>query len=240
MADGDRSMIAVLGALEGEISAFTRNMVNLEIEEWNGRRIYSGKISEEKCVVTWSGVGKIFASSAVQHVIDIYNPEIVFFVGIAGSLDSGLRKGDMVIARETVIYDFDISYFGLEKGEIPLPYAGNNGRRTIHNIKTDGNLLKKAVSLKTDGFRIKSVPVFTGDMFLTEENAPEEIRSVPEAVVDMEGGAAALVCMENGVQFLLARIISDTPGERKIKGFKGFLDRSSEKLYKLIESIVNF
>ncbi len=233
-------MIAVLGALEEEVSWFIKNMEIQDTGSYNGRYVYSGYLEGFPCVVTWSGAGKVFAAAATQFLIDHYHPDILFFVGIAGGLSENLNIGDVAVADRVMMHDVDLSFFGFKRGELPSPVSGNSfGRRAAAGvIECDRTLLSAALSWKHSGFALRYGLIITGDSFIHSGNTPAYIKDTEGIAVDMEGAASALVCVDGGVSFFLSRVISDTPDGTVKKGFGKFLVNSSEKLYYLVSHII--
>lgn len=239
-------MIAILGALEDEIEAFESEMNGAVNIEWNGRRVSIGSIIGKDAVAVWTGTGKVFAALTTQYIIDTYHPDAVFFVGIAGSLHSGLDIGDIVVAQECIQYDFDITAFGFKPGEIPFSSGSSlkkGKRKSIQIFKTDKELIEMTDGWHYENCSVKTGRILTGDSFIRTDMLKEDrlnsgIKELSGDAVEMEGGAAAQVCFENGVPFFLARVISDTPDGVRVKNFRRFLSESSAKLYSLITYII--
>ncbi len=233
-------MIAVIGALEGEIESIREHMSINTLEEWNNRKIQQGMLSGNEVVLTFSGVGKVNAAGCVQHIIDTYRVDAVFFIGIAGALNDSLKIGDIVLADECVQWDVDLSAFGYLPGELLLA-----DERRVKLFYGDENILRKALSWKTTGRHVVKGRVLTGDTFLTammlkrRKDVAELFDNLRGVAVEMEGAAAAQVCFEHAIPFFLARVISDTPAAGTVKRFKRFLSLSSQTLYSLIDYILS-
>lgn len=235
-----KALKVVLGALKEEISAFTRNLSGLGTSEWRGRTLYEGFISGEKCVVTWTGVGKVYAAMTVQYMIDTYSPDLIFFIGIAGAVSEDLKIGDMVVAEDSVFYDLDITDYGFAPGELPRPQHGES----VRFFPIAQSLVEKARGYKNEGSTAIIGRICTGDSFITQKLKIENrrtadfIHDLECCAVEMEGASAAQVCYENGIPFLLARIISDTPDGKHASNFKKFLSKSSEALFLFINYMI--
>ncbi len=230
----------MLGALEEEVAWFVKRMEISSTGDYNGRKVYSGYLEGFPCVVTWSGAGKVFAAAATQFLIDHYHPDTVFFVGIAGGLSGNLNIGDVAVADRVMMHDVDLSFFGFKRGELPSPVSENLSKKTAAAgvIECDKDLLSAALSWKHSGFALRRGLIITGDSFIHSGNTPGYIKDTGGIAVDMEGAASALVCVDGGVSFFLARVISDTPEGTVKKGFGKFLVNSSEKLYYLVSHII--
>lgn len=241
MVDRVRVLKIILGALKEEISAFTRYLSSLATSEWRGRTLYEGFISGEKCVVTWTGVGKVYAAMTVQYVIDTYSPDLLFFIGIAGAVSEDLKIGDMVVAEDCVFYDIDITEYGFAPGELPGPQNGES----VRFFPVAQSLVEKARGYEHEGSAVIIGRICTGDSFITDKLKAENhrtadfIHNLECCAVEMEGASAAQVCYENEIPFLLVRIISDTPDQTHVSNFKKILAKSSEALFLFIKYMIS-
>ncbi len=243
-------MIAVLGALRQEVSAVVSEIEESRSSKWYGREIYEGYISGKKCVVTWTGVGKVFSAMVSQYVIDAYHPDKVIFIGIAGSVMPNLRIGDLVIAEDCVFYDIDVTVFGFKPGEFPSPSLPTEKKmqwknETMRFFPSDTKLLQKAGSFSGSGFRIFTGRICTGDSYVSAELRTDNrrtdnfIKELECLVVEMEGAAAAQVCSVNNVPFILIRVVSDTPEGGQTPSFRKFISESSEKLMRFVLHLIS-
>ncbi len=233
-------MIAVISALEGETSSIRIKMKDIVSEKWKERIITRGSFSGEDIILACSGAGKVNAALCVQFIIDRYEIETIFFVGIAGALNPSLSIGDIVAAKECIQWDVDISAFGFKRGTIPQP----DSKGEVRIFESDESLLKKVLAWKLPGGKVVPGRILTGDSFITGKIIRERpwldaaFKELHGDAVEMEGAAAAQVCYENGISFLLVRVISDTLSGGKVKHFGRFLSSSSEKLSSLIAFIL--
>ena len=241
MAVRAKALKVILGALEEEISAFICKLSGFHTSEWKGRTLYEGLISDEKCVVTWTGVGKVYAAMTVQHMIDTYSPDLLFFIGIAGAVTEDLKIGDMVVAEDCVFYDMDITEYGFAPGELPSPH----NRESVRFFPMTKSLVEKARRFNNEGFATVIGRICTGDSYITEKLKIENRRTADFicdlecCAVEMEGASAAQVCNENNIPFLLVRIISDTPDGKRALSFKKFVLKSSEVLFLFIKYMIS-
>ncbi len=242
-------MYAILSALEEELQVFVRKSEIIRTDIWNGHKIRIVKFAGRDVVITDTGVGKAQAALVSGHVIDVYQPEALFYTGIAGALTDDLSIGDVIIARDCVQWDFDAAALGFKPGEVP---AGSTWKssvkhsdRNIRFIMSDKKLLKAAEGWKWDDQKVDQKVIygriFTGDRFLTSLGRSEIASLIKELegdAVEMEGAGAGMAAFVNDVPFFLARVISDTTDGRHPKKFKKFLSESSRKMYSLIEHIL--
>ncbi len=243
MDEGNRIVIAVISALEEETAGIRTMLENTILEKWKGKTITRGTFSGTDVVLACSGAGKVNAALCVQLVIDRYEVETVLFAGIAGALNPSLHRGDIVVAKDCIQWDVDISAFGFSRGTISLP----DSRGTLQVFKSDELLVKKALSWNSAGGKVVSGRILTGDSFITGKIIRERpwldaaFKELKGDAVEMEGAAAAQVCYENGIPFLLFRVMSDTPfasSGGRVKHFRRLLSSSSEKISLLITFIL--
>jgi hypothetical protein len=85
--------VAIVGALQREVSGLTKNWSRIE-REYGGRSFVFFECAE--MVVVCGGIGPESARRAAEAVIALYRPALVQSVGFAGGLDASLRAGDVV------------------------------------------------------------------------------------------------------------------------------------------------
>ncbi|MCR5269427.1 MAG: 5'-methylthioadenosine/S-adenosylhomocysteine nucleosidase [Prevotella sp.] len=156
----------------------------------------------EKC-----GIGKVNAALGAQRMINEFHPDIIISSGCAGGNGDDINVQDIVVSSELCYHDVycgtaidDNTVYGQVQG-LPARY------------QTDPELLRKALSLKTEGITIHGGLIVTGDWFVdSKEKAREIIGHFPEAkAIDMESCAIAQTCYINKVKFISFRVVSDIP-----------------------------
>ena len=187
---------------------------------------YESEINNCKCILTESGIGKVNAARATQILIDNFDVDYIFNVGVAGSITDKVNIGDIVIADKLVHHDFDITSFNHEKGFIP-----NIGTY----INADQYLLKKSNEIIYNN-KVHIGTIASGDIFITDENMSKKINNKFNALcVEMEGASIAQVCYLSNVPFLVLRAISDSPNKKNnIQTYEEFLEKSSKEISKFL------
>ena len=178
-----------------------------------------------------TGVGKVAAAMHTQAAIDCYGARGLVFVGVAGSINPKLRPMDVLVARDSVQWDVDLSAFGTLRGEL------NDGRRFILTDETGSRLaLEAAVRL---GYPARLGRIATGDTFLADPIRARELHQTFQAdAVEMEGAAAAQVADSRGVPLVLIRVISDAAGESAESSFAEFLTKASERAAAVVQAFL--
>jgi adenosylhomocysteine nucleosidase len=108
----DMPRVAIVAALEREVSSLTRSCRRVE-QEYEGRRFVF--FERDEVVVVCGGMGADPARRAAEAVIALYRPVLVQSVGFAGALDKSLRVGD-VVTPAVVIDARDGSRFEIDGG----------------------------------------------------------------------------------------------------------------------------
>ena len=223
-------MTLVLGAMDGEVASITASMDLDGREEWNGYPIARGSISGSPVVVSRTGVGKTLSAMLCQHLIDRCAPRRIIFTGIAGALREDLAIGDIVVARDTVQHDVDLTAMGFERGRIP----GSPHRM----LRCDPVLIARALDVHPVHGRMRIGRILTGDQFIGDAGRRADlVESFNGDAVDMEGASVGLVAAVNRVPFLLVRTISDRCDGSAID-FRKLLKLAADNSWHYVQCIV--
>lgn len=193
---------------------------------------YEAIINNNRCIMTLCGVGKVNAARSTQILIDNYNVDMIFNIGVAGGIANFLHIGDIVIGKSLVQHDFDITAFNHEKGYIP-----NVGTM----IDSDEYLLRITQdTIKSRDFDVYSGVIASGDIFCTDIKMSEKIYNKFKALcVEMEGASVAQVAYLSHVPFLVIRCISDIPNNDNNITYEEFLVMSSKRIGDALIKIIN-
>lgn len=223
----------ILGAMDGEISAFLDRLQGAREESWKGYPVYSGSFDGQPAIVARSGVGKSLSAMVAQRLIDIYAPVRIIFTGLAGAINPELQIGDMIVAEDTLQYDMDVRVLGFKLGEIPY---------TDHRlIPCDPELLEKAVATRLPEGKMHTGRILTGDRFVNRRAYQDMgyLRSELEGdAVEMEGASVALVARVNEIPVAVVRTISDKADTNARVDFERFLPRASENSALVVSEIL--
>ena len=161
----------------------------------------------------------------------------ILFTGVAGSGDTKVEVGDIVIAESLVQHDMDASPL-FPRYEVPLTGlakfqtdAGLSGQLTdaAHGFVKIDFLAVIGVEDRRD-FRLDQPKVHrgliaSGDQFVSSRIQIESLNSSHPGLlaVEMEGAAVAQVCFELGIPFAVMRTISDNANEGAAIDFMRFV-----------------
>ena len=107
--------IGIITAMQEEFSVIEELMSNVEIINKYNLKIYSGIINNKEVVLVQCGVGKVNSARTTQILIDTFEIEYIINVGVAGSLNEKLEIGDILIGKNLVQNEFDITSVGHPK-----------------------------------------------------------------------------------------------------------------------------
>ena len=186
---------------------------------------YEGKLYNIHCVLVKSGIGKVNAARTTQVLIDNKKVDYIFNIGVAGGIDNNLKIEDIIIGKNLIQHDFDITAFNHKKGYIPEIGIYINTNKYLY--ETANHVLKN-----DDSFNVTSGTIASGDIFCTDKLMAKKINQEFNALcIEMEGAAIAQVCYLCNIPFLILRSISDTPNNNNnTLTYEEFLISSSKKI----------
>ena len=197
------SKIAIIGAMDCEISDIKKELSNLKEEKYADLKIFTGTINDKFVVLTQSGVGKVNAA------LNTYKPNIIINTGVAGGIAVGLGVGDIVIGTYLVQHDFDVTALGYAKGYMCTGIEKDKPTKYY----CDKNLINKfqnSLEKNIPSNKIHQGIIASGDKFVSGKEIKKEINEYFGAIaVEMEGCAVAQVATRNKIPFIVTRAISD-------------------------------
>ena len=225
----------IIAAMKEEMQEIKNIMNDIEEQKIFELNFIKGTINNCDVVLVEGGIGKVNAARVTQILIDNFEINAIINVGSAGSSNDELNIGDIVIGEKLVQHDFDITAFGHPKGHI-----SNIGQF----VESDNILIEKMKQniseMEDREFKIKIGTIASGDIFCTELNMKEKIRSKFDAdAIEMEGAAIAQVCKLDNIPFIVIRSISDKPNGNNNITFDQFLEMASKRCAKIIKEFLN-
>ncbi len=213
--------IGIIVSKEEEREAIVNIMTEVKVEQVYNLRFLTGKIRGKPCVLVKSGVGKVNATRGVQIMIDKFHINYIVNIGSSISVNAMLNIGDIVIAKQVIQHDFDITAFGHSKG-----YITGVGDKITCNRELVNEIEQMIQAMPERSYQIRIGTVATGDIFCTEPWMKDKIRAKFDAdVVDMECAAIAQVCYLDNIPFLGIKGITYIP-----KGGKASISDENIKL----------
>jgi len=242
----------LIGAMKEEILLLKEDIKNLKTEQFGSRQFYSGTINNQELVMCLSGWGKVAAASTATTLINHYQVDQLVFVGLAGSVQSHLDIGDIVVANKLIQHDVDLSRLdGFPTVESPFwktfefDVFPDSGAKAIQAVdKFLLNLRKGDYPNVHDSYNpsVYVGAIGTGDQFIASKEGKVRITErFPQILcTEMEGAAIAQVSADYKVPCTVIRVISDKADEEAHSSFAKFLfediSHISVELAKLILS----
>lgn len=196
--------LGIIGAMAVEIALLKENMKNADTANYAGMDFISGRLCGMDAVVVQCGVGKVNAAMCAQLLCDRFEVTHLVNTGIAGSLDSSLDIGDLVISSDAIHHDFDLHFWDRPIGQVP--------GYDVTAFPADARLMERAVAAaqKVHPGHVRKGRIASGDQFICSAEQKGKIVADTAAVcAEMEGAAIAQTAYRNGVPFVIIRAISD-------------------------------
>lgn len=224
-------MYGIIAAMQEEMQEIKNIMQEICEMQVYELTFFVGKIYNNKVILVEAGVGKVNAARVTQILIDKFEVKKIINIGSAASCNDKLEIGDIVIGSKLVQHDFDITAFNHLKG-----YISNIGQFIESDIELIKKLEKTITYLDNKDFNITIGTIATGDIFCTDINMKNKIRTKFNAeAIEMEGAAIAQVCKLDNIPFVIIRSISDKPNGKNEITFDEFLKKASKRCAYIIE-----
>jgi adenosylhomocysteine nucleosidase len=165
-----------------------------------GHKFYiNGDKGSAEVVSILCGIGKVNATAAAMHLVDI-GCNIILNFGLSGGI-SGVIRGDLCLCNRFLEHDFDLTGIGYKKCEKP-------GQEYIYAAN------EQLVDLLANEFKTDKIgTAVSGDCFVSNDTLRSFLKDEFSAMsCDMESAAIAYVCKMYCIKFACVRKISDDAG----------------------------
>ena len=196
--------LGIIGAMRVEVETLVEKLKNATARTIAWSTYYEGKLDGLDVVVVQCGVGKVNAAMCVQTLCNLYGVTHIVNTGVAGSLCAELDIGDLVVSRDAMYHDFEVTALDYPHGKVP--------GMDVVAFPADEKLmaLAYAAAESVNPGHTKLGRVASGDQFICRKEQKDYIISVTQAFcTEMEGAAIAHAAYRNGVPFVVLRAISD-------------------------------
>jgi adenosylhomocysteine nucleosidase len=203
-------------AVQGEADALLKSLNVEETKAHLQAHFHRGQLAGHSVVLAQVTPGKVQTAAATQHLIDVYNVELMISCGSAGALAPHLQVGDVILADALTLHDFglyakdDFQHLGFFDHNHP------DGLHYRQMLKVDPALLDTAQQASQNIEWPETIPniltgcLVTGDQVIADDAKKQWLRSTFNALaVDMESGAMAQVAFLNKIPWLAIRAVSD-------------------------------
>jgi len=226
-------VIGLIGAMEEEVASVLQRMEQRRKVTKAGMTFTCGTWLGKEIVAVKSGVGKVNAAMCAQILIDVFSVGAVIFTGVAGALDPALEIGDIVISRDCVHHDMDVSPLGFPRGTIPY--------EPVSAFLSDPNLVRLALDCSRELFADRAFVgrVLTGDQFIADRSRVQRLHEeLAGTCTEMEGAAVAQVCYMNAIPHVIIRSVSDRADGTAHADFQQFTVQAAENSFRLVERML--
>lgn len=230
----DKETIGIIGAMDEEITFLKQEAKINRTVTIASMEFCEGTIGKKKVVIVKCGMGKVNAGICAHTLINDFGCTKIINTGVAGSLDSELEIGDIVVSTDAVQHDFTVEAIGFKKGEIP--YTG------LYAFPADEDLRAEVIkaSQKLDlGINVYEGRVCSGDQFIsTAEQKDRIVNDFGGMCCEMEGAAIAQSCYLNNTPFVIIRAISDKPDGSGAVDFDTFKAEAAQRCAAIVKAVI--
>ncbi|MDR2579518.1 MAG: 5'-methylthioadenosine/adenosylhomocysteine nucleosidase [Fibromonadaceae bacterium] len=224
--------IAVLAAMQRELESVLElfSSVNPKKIEIHGMPIYVFMYKETELILALSGVGRANTAMNAALIAREFKPSEMINVGTAGGMQHNQKILDIVIPREVVALDVDLTALGCEYGQIL-----GDPRSYFTDIKMQEKLITAAKGLTT----VHTGLVGSSETFVCRQELVLEIHRRfygKVSCVEMEAFSIGVVCSRFEIPFAVIRSLSDVPakGEGNENDFNAFMGTASKNAAQLL------
>ncbi len=205
----------------------------------HGMRDYTrGTLWGIDAVCVLSRLGKVAAAMTAAILVDKFEVTHIVFTGVAGSADTNVHIGDLVIGQMLVQHDMDVRPL-FPRFQVPLTgqshFSANLqlsdalGDASSDFLEFDFAHRVSAAALKEFGLsqpQLHRGLIGSGDQFISDGLRLARLKELlpPLLAVEMEGAAVAQVCHELGIPFAVIRTISDHADAEAAVDFMRFVE----------------
>lgn len=228
------SKIGIIGAMDLEVDTLKHTMEVNTVTQKAGMEFYEGTLNTADVVIVKCGIGKVNAALCVQILIDDFHITHVINTGVAGSLNARLDIGDILISRDAIHHDMDVTVFGYAPGEVP-----QMGTREFKADEQLASLAQASCAKVNPDINAIIGRVVSGDQFISSKEIKNRLISEFEGdCAEMEGASIAHSAHLNGIPFVIIRAISDKADDSAEMDYPSFEKAAAQHSAKLVEDMV--
>jgi adenosylhomocysteine nucleosidase len=197
--------IALIGAMQEELTAVLALMSDASCETVAGRQFWQGHLNGHAVVAVLSGIGKVAAAITATVLIEKFQVHRILFTGVAGGLAPHVKVGDVVVGKELLQHDMNASPL-FPQYEVPLL-----GCARFQTDEVMTQCLLESASQALPQAQVHAGLIISGDQFVSSASESQRLQSniVDALAVEMEGAALAQVCHAYGIPLAVVRTLSD-------------------------------
>ncbi len=228
------SKIGIIGAMELEVEELKAKMTTSNIIKKAGMEFYEGTLNGASVVIVRCGIGKVNAALCVQILADNFEVTHIINTGVAGSLNAKLDIGDILISKDAIHHDMDVTIFGYQLGEVP--------QLGVREFTADDRLVtlaKESCEKVNPDIHVLTGRVVSGDQFISIKEVKNKlIENFQGDCAEMEGASIAHGAYLNNLPFVIIRAISDKADDSAEMDYPSFEKAAAMHSAKLVEDLV--
>lgn len=226
--------IGIIGAMDLEVDELKSKMKTSRIVKKAGMEFHEGTLHGADVVIVRCGIGKVNAALCTQILADVFEVTHIINTGVAGSLNAKLNIGDILISRDAIHHDLDVTIFGYQPGEVP-----QIGFREFKADETLVELARHSCEKVNPDIHVMVGRVVSGDQFISDKAVKERLISQFQGdCTEMEGAAIAHGAYLNGIPFVIIRAISDKADDTSEMDYPVFERAAARHSARLVEDMV--
>ena len=235
--------IGVLGAMPEEIGSDLSHLQQLRSEQHGDLTIHHGTWGEGiRLSLAWSGWGKVSAARAATRLISsVPDIDLLLFTGVAGAADPALKQWDVVLADAVVQHDMDSRPL-FPRFTLPALNRAQLNPESSWLTWASRALAQAAQAGELDEFGSPSTGLIaTGDRFIGDSAVLDTLREALPGLkaVEMEGAAVAQVAEQEGMPWLVLRVISDGADASAAQSFEDFIQVYDRRAWCLLQALLS-
>lgn len=226
--------VGIIGAMELEVEALKSRMNDVNITTKAGMEFHEGTLNGVNVVIVKCGIGKVNAALCVQILADIFRVSHIINTGVAGSLNAALDIGDILISKDALHHDMDVTIFGYRPGEVP-----QLGLREFPADERLAALAKESCEKVNPGINAIIGRVVSGDQFISDKDTKNRLISMYHGdCAEMEGASIAHGAYLNQIPFVIIRAISDKADDTSEMEYPVFERAAAKHSARLVEDMI--
>ena len=235
--------VGVLGAMPEEIGSDLSHLQQLRSEQHGDLTIHHGTWGEGiRLSLAWSGWGKVSAARAATRLISsVPDIDLLLFTGVAGAADPALKQWDVVLADAVVQHDMDSRPL-FPRFTLPALNRAQLNPESSWLTWASRALAQAAQAGELDEFGSPSTGLIaTGDRFIGDSAVLDTLREALPGLkaVEMEGAAVAQVAEQEGMPWLVLRVISDGADASAAQSFGDFIQVYDRRAWCLLQALLS-
>lgn len=228
------SKIGIIGAMELEVEELKSAMSAPEVTTVAGMDFFEGSLSGADVVIVRCGIGKVNAALCVQILADVFHVDYLINTGVAGSLNAKLDIGDILISKDALHHDMDVSPLGYKPGVVP-----QMDNSTFAADERLMQLAKASCDKVNPDIHNLFGRVVSGDQFIAGKEIKDKLITLFAGdCAEMEGAAIAHGAYLNKIPFVIIRAISDKADDSATMDYPSFEKAAAKHCAMLLKDMV--